>query len=64
VVGGLRRFRHRRLQGGQHRIRRYFNGTGGTRAWNWAAMEILAELDPPRIVTLRPTAAVQRAANW
>lgn len=41
-----------------------FNGSGGSRGWNWAAMEILAAPILPRPSVLRPTGAVHRAANW
>ncbi|MGI5274880.1 hypothetical protein ACQEUU_37505 [Nonomuraea sp. CA-218870] len=41
-----------------------FNGTGDSRAWNWAALEVLPRPETPRAVTLRPTSAVHRAASW
>lgn len=41
-----------------------FNGTSGSRLWNWAAIEVLAAPDLPRAAVFRPTGAVRRAASW
>lgn len=40
-----------------------FNGSG-SRNWNWCAIEVMAKPDPPRVVVIRPTGAVHRAASW